>query len=346
MSIPKRLAFVLLSSLVSAAVPAQQNTARAQPDPNRIYLDVVVTPKSGAPVADLQKSDFTVLDNKVPQPLTTFDALGGSQAPVEVILLIDAVNANFHDVSYQRIQIDKFLRANGGHLAQPLSLAIFTDTGTQIQEGPSSDGNAISASLDKTDSGLREINRSTGFWGADERLNLSLNALQTLAAKEAARPGRKIILWVSPGWPYLSSPHVDLDAKQQQQLLSEIEQISTTLRRGGITLYSVDPIGAEEGVGRMDYYQEFLKPVTKPGQVQLGNLSLQVLAIQSGGLALSGSNDVSGLLQRCMNDSKAYYELSFEAPPAEHRDEYHQVEIKIAKPGLIARTRTGYYAQP
>jgi hypothetical protein len=27
-------------------------------------------------------------------------------------------------------------------------------------------------------------------------------------------------------------------------------------------------------------------------------------------------------------------------------DEYHQLQIKLAKPGLTARTRQGYYAQP
>jgi hypothetical protein len=27
-------------------------------------------------------------------------------------------------------------------------------------------------------------------------------------------------------------------------------------------------------------------------------------------------------------------------------NEYHALEIKLGKPGLTARTRTGYYAQP
>ena len=27
-------------------------------------------------------------------------------------------------------------------------------------------------------------------------------------------------------------------------------------------------------------------------------------------------------------------------------DEYHTLEVKVDKPGLTARTRTGYYAQP
>ena len=70
-----------------------------------------------------------------------------------------------------------------------------------------------------------------------------------------------------------------------------------------------------------------------------------MLAIQSGGLALEFNNDVAAMLQQCVSDSAPYYEISFDAAPVERPDEYHQLEIKLAKPGLTARTRQGYYAQ-
>jgi hypothetical protein len=38
--------------------------------------------------------------------------------------------------------------------------------------------------------------------------------------------------------------------------------------------------------------------------------------------------------------------LTFNAPPAAHANEYHGLEVAIDKPGLTARTRTGFYAQP
>ena len=44
-------------------------------------------------------------------------------------------------------------------------------------------------------------------------------------------------------------------------------------------------------------------------------------------------------LQRAMADTTAYYELSFDAPPSDRRDEYHTLQIKINQPGLTARTR-------
>jgi hypothetical protein len=39
------------------------------------------------------------------------------------------------------------------------------------------------------------------------------------------------------------------------------------------------------------------------------------------------------------------YEISFERPAGSLPDEFHQLEIKVAKPGLKARTRENYYAQ-
>jgi VWFA-related protein len=344
MSNGKRFVFLLLAPLLYTAVlPARQNASSTPA--SRIYLDVVVTAKSGPPVANLQQQDFTILDNKTPQPATSFQAFGGSQEPIEVVLVIDAVNTSYQNLSYQRGEIDKFLRANSGRLPQPTAVAFFTDTGTQIQRGFSTDGNALSTFLDQQVIGLRTIRRNSQ-WSASDRFQLSMKALGEIASHEAGSAGRKLIFWISPGWPLLSGPHIELTSKQQNQLFATIVGFSTQLRQARITLYSVDPLGAGEGLGRIFYYQDFLKGVGKAGQVVVGDLSLQVLATQSGGLALSSSNDVVSLLQKCLADTEAYYAISFDPAPADHRDEYHSLEIRLSKPGLTARTRQGYYAQP
>jgi VWFA-related protein len=346
MSIRTRLGFLLVSPLIYATVLfAQQSLPPTQAPASRIDLDVVVTPKSGPPVGNLQQQDFTILDNKTPQHITSFRAVSASQDPIHVILLIDAVNDSYQNIAYERDQIDKFLRANGGRLAQPMALAFFTDTGTQIQPDFSTDGNALAASLDQYAIGLRNIRRSSQYGGID-RFQLSMNAIRAMAEQESNLPGRKMILWVSPGWPLLSGPGIELDPRQQSQIFSTIVGLSTQLRQARETLYAVDPLGAAEGIGRTFYYQDFLKGVSKASQVRLGDLSLQVLAIQSGGLALSSSNDVTSMLQNCLADAEAYYEMSFDPAPADHRDEYHNLVIQVSKPGLTARTRTGYYAQP
>jgi VWFA-related protein len=348
MPAPKNLALYLLTLAAFATfVAAQQPAPPARSGPEKIYLDVVVAPKSGKdlkPVAGLQRQDFTVLDNNAPQQITSFEALG-PQAPVQVLMVVDAVNTTITNMAYEREQIDIFLRSNGGHLAHPIQLAIFNDTGTQIQQAATSDGTQLSASLDKSTTGLREINRSTQFEYQD-RLNLSLRTLQSLIAKEGQLPGRKLIFWISPGWPLLSGPQVDLDARQQQQIYSQIVTLSTSLRRNNITLYSIDPLGSGQSVQQEFYYENFVNGIKKPGQAELADLSLQVLAQQSGGLVLHATNDIATHIQQAMDDTSAYYRIAYDAPPTEQTDEYHRIDIKLATPGLIARTRTGYYANP
>jgi VWFA-related protein len=343
-----RLCYLFLATLLSAsAVSAQQTPRPAPPAANQILLDVVVTPKSGPPVGDLTQQDFTLLDNKAPQTITSFKSVAGREAPIEVLLVVDAVNATARTIALERSNIDKVLHAEGGRLAYRLAIAVVGDKGTQILGGGfSTDGNAIATLMDQNEIGLRDLGRSAGFNGATERWQLSLKTLSQLVANLAPRPGRKLILWVSPGWPLLSGPNVDLDAKLQSMMFGHIVNLSTQLRQARVTLYSVDPLGNSESVSRASFYQEFVKGVSKPSQIEAGDLGLPVLATQTGGLALNFNNDVAALLQECIADAAPYYEVSFAAAAAERPDEYHHLEIRIAKPGLTARTRQGYYAQP
>jgi len=325
------------------APPAQPASAAVN---GAISLDVVVTEKSGPPVGGLQRQDFTVLDNKSPQTITSFKPVTGREGPIEVIVVIDAVNTAYTTVAVERTGIDKFLQAEGGHLAYPVALVLFTDKGTQMLGDFSSDGSTLSAALAQAEPGLRTSTRSCGFYGAVDSMQLSVKTLGQLVAKEAPRPGRKIILWVSPGWPLLSGPRTQLSAKDQQSIFANIVALSNEMLQARVTLFSVNPLGNSESVGRANYYKDFLKGVSKPSQVTIGNLGLPVLAIQSGALALTFNNDISAMLQQCVADAAPYYEISFAPGPVDQRDELHLVDVQTAKPGLTARARQLYYAQP
>ncbi len=318
---------------------------RTGPLSRTIHLDVVVTSRPGQAVTGLEQKDFTVLDDKTPREITSFEAVDERKQPVQAILLIDAVNTGYTEISQERIEIDKFLRANGGKLALPTALAVFGDQGIKIQGVYSRDGNALADTLAKYTIGLREIGRSAGFQGAAERISDSLKAIRTLAAYESGRPGRKIILWVSPGWPLLSGPAVNVTGQQRAQIFSEITFLSTALREAQTSVYAIDPLGVGESVAQVFYYEQFTAGVKKSSDDNIGNLGLQVIANETGGLARN-STDVSGLLQESVADNVAYYRLSFEPPPTEQRDVYHSLKVTVAKPGMTAATSTGYYAEP
>ena len=135
----------------------------------RIQLDVQVTDKAGAPIRGLQQQDFTLLDDKLPLNIVSFQAVdstvpAAADPPLEVILVVDAPNASFQAVANERSQLKQFLLQNGGKLPQPMSLIMFTDTGAEMQNGSSRDGNVLAGLLDKYELGLRTINRSQPVW--------------------------------------------------------------------------------------------------------------------------------------------------------------------------------------
>jgi VWFA-related protein len=322
---------------------------QAEPPNRQITLDVVVTDKSGKQVPGLQQQDFTLLDNKQPQKILSFEAVqgGASDLPVEVVLVVDEVNTTFTNVSFERAQIEKFLKHDGRELPRPVSLAVLSDAGMSMGGVTTQDGSALIAELDRNKAGLRTITRSQGFYGAEDQIGLSLRALQQLADYETPRPGRKLVIWISPGWPLLSGPRNELTDKDQRRFFSNIVALSDSLRRARITLYSIDPLGTQDSGGfRTSYYEEFVKGVKKASQVQMGNVGLQVFATQTGGRVLVSNNDLAGEIATSVADASAFYVLTFDGLPGDGPNEYHALEIKLDRPGLKALTRTGYYAQP
>jgi VWFA-related protein len=346
MRIDPRIGILAATFLTGAVTVAAQGPPASEPVTRSIHLNVAVMTKQGVPVPGLAQQDFTLLDNGTPEQMTSFKAVTAGQEPVEIILMLDAVNARFSTMAYERDEVQKFLKANGGKVAHPTTIAVLTDKGAQIEKGFSTDGNLLSGLFDHYTSGLREINNSSGYWGATERLDISLTALRELTAFTARLPGRKIVLWISPGWPLLSGVRTEVGAKEADQIFDNIVTFSTQLRLANTTLYNVNPVGAGESVLRTGYYREFVKGVRKPDQTVLGDLGLQVLAEQSGGLVLESSNAVDDLLKQCLSDMDSWYEITFAMPPAEKPNEYHHLAVKVDKPGLTARTRDGYYAQP
>jgi VWFA-related protein len=360
MSALNRVPLVLfcLSFLPLAAVSQQQAPSTEQlptasaPIPEaqdaNLTLDVVVTDRSGKPRAGLTQNDFVVRDNNQPRKVLSFRAVNSTAPePVKIILLVDEVNTTFTRVAYERDQLKKFLLQNGGQLTHPVSLAFFSDTGTELQSGSSLDGNTLLADFDQHATNLRTIRRSTGFYGAEERYGLSLKAISMLAATESKEPGRKMVIWISPGWPILSGPNITLSSKQEQGLFSSIVYLSTALRQARITLYSIDPLGvADAATNRLYYYEQFLKPVSKPQDAEAGNLALQVLARQSGGQALNSSNDITQQITSCVAEADAFYTLTVEPMPSDRPNQAHSVAVSVETPGLTARTRSLYYGQP
>jgi VWFA-related protein len=343
------LARLLLPTLLSIPLIAQQPPAGPPPaTPTTVTLDVTVTGHSGKPVPGLTQSNFTVLDNGKPQQILSFSAVQApvTDPPIQVILLIDTVNNSITNVAYERDQIAAFLRKSAPTLPFPLSLVFFSDSGSETQD-PTTSTEVLLANLKQMETKLHTIQRSSGIYGAAERVNLSLRTAEQIAAQEQLVPGRKLLIWISPGWAYLSGPNINLSNHDQQMIFANVVGISTVFERARITLYSIDPLGvADAGSIRTTYYEEFLKGVPSASKVQQGNLALQVLAVHSGGKVINTGSNIADEISSCFADAAAFYVITVPRAQADAPNTLHSIQVKISDTKLQARTLFGYYTQP
>ncbi len=336
---------------VPAASQAQSGPASgAQPSVQSIRLDAVVTDKAGKPVSSLSQSDFTLTDNGQPVKLSSFQLTDlNSSSPVssdsatEVFLVLDTVNVNLSGVANERLSLAKFLRENGGHLPVPVSVLVFTNKGITTQLPASTDGNDLATKIDGLATGDRTITDFAGTYGDRERYDVSVNMFMNLVQAAKPMPGRKMLIWLGPGWPMLDDINTQIDLKGGQHVFASLVTALNQMREERMT-FNVVELGSP---GADTYrYQAYLKGVKAAKKVSYSNLSEKVLAIQSGGRVLGPDNDLPAQLSACISDANTFYTLLFDQPRAAGPDEYHELKLQLGKPGLTAHTSAVYYAQP
>jgi VWFA-related protein len=315
---------------------------------HHMTLDVEVTDSSGKPARGLRQSEFTVLDNGNQQAISSFREFDIEKAPplAEVVLVFDTMNASFQDVVIARQGIEKFLRQDSGRLSIPLSIAFLTENGAKLNN-PSKDGNALADDLEKLQTPMHVHGLAQGITGATERQQKSIDALHTLATVEAQKPGRKLVIWVGPGWPLLSRSTAGTSERDRRRYFEWIVDLTTSLRKAHITLYSVIPLNLMPQTAQDPFlYKTYLKGVESPQQADSQNLALQVLATHTGGQVLSKSGKLPDQLTRCIADANSYYEISFEASDKGQVVAYHALTVKADLAKAEVRTLTSYYAIP
>jgi len=343
----------LLAAIFAAGAGAQQTVPIEPPklaagQPSMLTFDVVVTDKAGKPVTDLQASDFALLDDKHPAKIVSFAAHTPDANNQEIaVLAIDLVNEGFNGVSQARSQIEDMLRGPDGKLLFPVAVVLVTDTGVKELAAPSTDAGLLEKDLQADQGELRDLGRSGGFWGAAERMQTSLNSLDEVMRSLGRMEGRKMLIWVSPGWPIFDNPTLIVTSRQQQNIFDQLVALSDTMAQDQITMFDVDPLGTwDAGDFRTFLWEGFVKPVKRWQQAQPADLALQAMAVQSGGMVLNSSNDVAGELAKCVREGDAWYTLTFAPEKADQPNTWHDVAVKLDKAGLTVKTRNGYYAEP
>lgn len=204
------------------------------------------------------------------------------------------------------------------------------------------------------------------------RNEVSLSALRGLMTMLGGlREGRKSVLLVSEGYtnyvpPQLRSQVADLRPDpainpavldpfagdtpleetfaffQGSAILSDMRRVVQTATRFNASVYSVDPRGL--AAFEFDMAQPQVSFRTDQRTLRFTQDTLRILAEDTGGRAIVNQNDLRPGLQQMLDDASGYYLLGYNSSAAPTDGEFHEIEVRLKRPGLRVRAREGYWA--
>jgi VWFA-related protein len=308
-------------------------------------IDGVVTDAAGNPFSDLMPWDFTLLDNGQPAKIRTFSkSLAASEPPPELIFVLDTVNLAPQQLTQTESAIAHFLLRNNGHLEFPCSLYRLTRDGLFSSLRPLRDGALLVDELEQKRSQWtvwsadRLEKNSLGSWESGlPRYRLSLRALGSIAIGQRDVPGHKVVVWIGPGWPV---DHGDSGFDQATELSTRLREARITLDNANVWLNPVTSFN----------YRDYLDAPRSQKDMQPARMALQVIATQTGGLVLESSQDLDRDIDRCVEEARSFYTLTFNPPHTYRMDDYHDLRVEVraavTRPALTVRAPTGYYNEP
>ena len=185
-----------------------------------------------------------------------------------------------------------------------------------------------------------------------EQLNRSVAAASATLRSFAKPPGRKVMILLSGGWPFVPADFLLSDTSRilfdrggpyGNNLYRRLVETANVL---GYTIYPVDLPGLDRQV--IDVTRAETR--NAPGARTVGDsgfrreaevhATLRYLARETGGQALINSRRI-GALERVTRDIGSYYWLGF-IPQRERDDVSHKVEVRLRNPDFVARARGSF----
>ncbi|HEY6351687.1 MAG TPA: VWA domain-containing protein [Candidatus Angelobacter sp.] len=204
-----RLAGLLLLALAAAAsgqAPASSGPARPPADDSstiRVNVRLVnvfttVTDDHGAPVSDLNKDDFKLLEDGVPQTISIFDR--ESELPLSIVLAIDTSESTRRDLKLEIASAKRFVHS----ILRPLDrLSIFQISEDVLQlTRYTADMKSIEGAIDDLQKGAGTSLYDGIYLGAETLLN---------------RQGRKVMVLITDGGDTTSSASYNTALRRAQE---------------------------------------------------------------------------------------------------------------------------------
>lgn len=202
------------------------------------------------------------------------------------------------------------------------------------------------------------------------RRQVSLSAIEGLSVKLGAlREGRKAVIVVSEGYtavlppqlrdpvaamPGLGNPNrrnpmagennVNEERAEfagQLDVQQEMQDVFNAANRSNTALYTVDPRGLATGEFDINENVGLQRSNASLRQTQD---TLRVLAAETDGRAFVNRNDFGQAMKQIVADSSAYYLIGYNSSQAPQDGKFHEIRVRVKRPGADVRARKGYWA--
>jgi VWFA-related protein len=199
---------------------------------------------------------------------------------------------------------------------------------------------------------------------ADQRVLITLNALQQLARYLSAIPGRKNVIWFSGSFPLVIAPQNTAEENSFRSLRSYMEQVRETtniLSDARVSIYPVDARGltslSQFNAGNTtspassntyfphtnstpfaeEQHQEHL-------QTENGENTMRRIAQDTGGKAYVETNDFADAVADVVENGSSYYTIGYVPERKQLDGQFHTFKVSVDQGSYKLAYRRGYYA--
>jgi VWFA-related protein len=203
------------------------------------------------------------------------------------------------------------------------------------------------------------------------RNQVSLSALEGLISYMGSlKEGRKALILVSEGYsntlppqlrdPIASVPGLDNpdrdnpdagrnDRNEESRVFFSDSMLQLSLRevynlanRNNVAIYAVDPRGLP--VSEFDFSQATVGVGTDRQYLNATVDTLRTLADETDGRAIVNTNDLAPAMTQIVRDTSTYYLLGYNSTQAPSDGKFHEIRVRVNRPGVQVRARKGYWA--
>ena len=188
-------------------------------------------------------------------------------------------------------------------------------------------------------------------------MSFVINSLRDMVSSLAGLKGRKALLHVSDGMPMFPAEDlfvameerwpdtVNRSAASTWDLGPRYRSLANYANSSGVTFYTLDSKGLQDDamLAADEVPRERIKDMRAVMTTRGNNLRepLRMLAVETGGQAILGTNAVLPALDRVAEDFNTFYSLGYQ--PAHSGDgRYHKIQVKVPGKGIRVRHRDGY----